>query len=472
MLPVALKGRSDTLDGVRYWWLADDAMISMRYGRNLAEGLGLVWNAGERVEGYTNLLWTLFMALVHLTPLPDSKTSLVVLLANVVIAAATVPLIGWLVRLLGGGAWATGAALAAYVLGADTSYFATSGMETSLLGFLVVLCVCRVLEESRSGTPRAATYLAIGALGLVRADAVILSGLVCGASLVLNRDRKQVAYYCLLALAPVIASETFRILYYGEPLPNTAYLKATNWDGRYAAGLRYVSGFARTYALPCILAAVGVGLSGSRVRLVLGSVLLFYAAYVVYVGGDMFPSYRFVAVQDLPTPKVHRLAIGALCLLSVPIIVWTYPSLLSPSPPESGDVQIGLYLKENTPPDALVADTAAGSVFYFSRRPGVDLLGKTEPYIARQAPAFDGMVPGHNKFDYSYSLDERRPEYVVSVFLLPVSEEDMLAVSTGDAAHVGQLYFHPSFQEHCLPNPLNTGTWRTIFRCDWPPGSG
>ena len=87
MLPVALLGKSDTLDGVRYWWLADDAMISMRYGRNLAEGLGLVWNAGERVEGYTNLLWTLFMALVHLTPLPDSKSSLVVLLANVGIDA-------------------------------------------------------------------------------------------------------------------------------------------------------------------------------------------------------------------------------------------------------------------------------------------------------------------------------------------------------------------------------------------------
>jgi hypothetical protein len=29
MLPVALKGKSDTLDGVRHWWLADDAMISM-----------------------------------------------------------------------------------------------------------------------------------------------------------------------------------------------------------------------------------------------------------------------------------------------------------------------------------------------------------------------------------------------------------------------------------------------------------
>src|SRR5262245_12947084 len=44
--------------------LFDDAMISMRHAANLAEGHGLVCNAGETpVEGYTNLLWTLWMAL-------------------------------------------------------------------------------------------------------------------------------------------------------------------------------------------------------------------------------------------------------------------------------------------------------------------------------------------------------------------------------------------------------------------------
>ena len=38
-------------------WLADDAFISFRYSRNWANGEGLVYNAGERVEGYTNFLW-------------------------------------------------------------------------------------------------------------------------------------------------------------------------------------------------------------------------------------------------------------------------------------------------------------------------------------------------------------------------------------------------------------------------------
>src|SRR5207249_9160233 len=44
----------------------DDAFISYRYAANLAHGLGLVYNPGERVEGYSNFLWTLLMAVVVL----------------------------------------------------------------------------------------------------------------------------------------------------------------------------------------------------------------------------------------------------------------------------------------------------------------------------------------------------------------------------------------------------------------------
>ena len=43
-------------------WVAEDAYISFRYARNLVEGHGLVFNVGEKVEGYTNFLWTLLLA--------------------------------------------------------------------------------------------------------------------------------------------------------------------------------------------------------------------------------------------------------------------------------------------------------------------------------------------------------------------------------------------------------------------------
>src|SRR5438105_15822381 len=42
--------------------LDDDSFISFRYARNLLRGDGLVYNPGERVEGYTNFLWVVLSA--------------------------------------------------------------------------------------------------------------------------------------------------------------------------------------------------------------------------------------------------------------------------------------------------------------------------------------------------------------------------------------------------------------------------
>src|SRR5918993_5205805 len=46
-------------------FLSDDALISLRYAKRLVEGHGLTWNAGERVEGYSNLLWVLCAAALN-----------------------------------------------------------------------------------------------------------------------------------------------------------------------------------------------------------------------------------------------------------------------------------------------------------------------------------------------------------------------------------------------------------------------
>ncbi|MBI3872388.1 MAG: hypothetical protein HY304_04850, partial [candidate division Zixibacteria bacterium] len=43
------------------WFTQDDAYISYRYARNALDGQGLVFNTGERVEGYTNFLWVIWL---------------------------------------------------------------------------------------------------------------------------------------------------------------------------------------------------------------------------------------------------------------------------------------------------------------------------------------------------------------------------------------------------------------------------
>src|SRR5262245_30182050 len=48
----------------QHYWLCDDAFISFRYVRNLVTGHGLVFNVGERVEGYSNFLWVIELAAI------------------------------------------------------------------------------------------------------------------------------------------------------------------------------------------------------------------------------------------------------------------------------------------------------------------------------------------------------------------------------------------------------------------------
>ena len=69
----------------------DDAYITFRYARNLAEGLGLVYNPGEWVLGTTAPLWAMLLGggyRVGLTDLPWLAT-----IVSAVCDAATVALL-------------------------------------------------------------------------------------------------------------------------------------------------------------------------------------------------------------------------------------------------------------------------------------------------------------------------------------------------------------------------------------------
>lgn len=477
-LPITLAGYSTTIAGERYWWLFDDMMISMRYGRNLAAGHGLVWNPGEYVEGYTNFLWTVSMGVLHLFPIPPSKMALVVGLTSIVLAVATIPLLLRLVDLLGGGTLAAGAVLVSYLLSLSVQNWTNAGTETSLLAMLFLFGACRVVDEAHQQRPTLPTYLLIGIMTLVRSDALVLAGLLYGLSLVLNPHKKAVIGYAALSLLLPAAHMAFRWFYYGDLVPNTAYLKVANWDGKYAHGVQYVAAFATDYSILLVFALLGALVSRSREMLLLFGILVVHAAYVVNAGGDAFPHYRFfvsvlpllfvltaVAIEKLTTSQHLRLLFVLLCLVSMPLYI---PGNLSPMYPRTssiGNIKIGLLLKENAAPGSRVADTWAGLVFYFSEAYGIDLLGKSDPVIAR-LPALYGDIPGHNKFDFDYSLDTLRPDFVVSNWDQSASEDDLLQLAQ-DIPWKGHLYTSEVFQTHCLPYPVPVATWRTVYACDW-----
>lgn len=124
---------SFVLQGERYFSLFDDAMVSMRYAKNLAHGYGLVWNpGGERVEGFTNPLWVVYMSLFHHVGLPAAKISIFIQLTGMLLLAWNLVITRKIAFLLSG---SQVAALGAVVLTAfylPLNMWSLQGMEVSL----------------------------------------------------------------------------------------------------------------------------------------------------------------------------------------------------------------------------------------------------------------------------------------------------------------------------------------------------
>jgi hypothetical protein len=68
-------------------WACDDAYITFRVVDNFTSGLGLRWNATERVQAYTNPLWMLLMSLPYMVTREPYFTSLALSLACTAAAA-------------------------------------------------------------------------------------------------------------------------------------------------------------------------------------------------------------------------------------------------------------------------------------------------------------------------------------------------------------------------------------------------
>ena len=89
-------------------------------------------------------------------------------------------------------------------------------------------------------------------------------------------------------------------------------------------------------------------------------------------------------------------------------------------------VRYGVALREATTPNAKIAYIAAGSMPYFAGRQAIDLLGKSDPVIAKGKPAAP-FYPGHSKWNYAYSIGQQKPDLVTSLWASTVADQQNMA---------------------------------------------
>jgi arabinofuranosyltransferase len=420
---------SVVVNGERLFYLDDVEMVAMRYARNLASGQGLVWNPGERVEGYSNPAWVLVMAAVHAAGAPDGISSLVVKAVAWLLACAVLLLAARLrQRIAPPDSWADAVLMLVLALHADLVYWAANGFETPLLTALLLWLLLRVIDESASGGVRASTMVAAGTLAVVRSDAHLLVAAVVVAALVLSPRRSQTARLVALALVVPAAHVALRLAYYGDWLPNTFYLRMWSVPDLWLEGLRYVRRFWREHLMLVALAIAAAGRRDPRVW-ALFAVCAAAGAHGIAAGGDPFEHHRFIApavpvivvlavlavewwTQERAALRVVALTLLVLTAVSTSGLVSRWPVDATRSwrgKPWHG-AAVGRLLREHTSEGATVAAAGAGALGYFSHRTVFDFTGRTDPSIA-ELPARTGADAGARKFDIERTL-ARRPDFV------------------------------------------------------------
>jgi arabinofuranosyltransferase len=404
-------------------FIQDDAFISFRYAFNLADAHELTWNPGEeRIEGYTNFLWTLLVAIpiaLNIDPVPASKILGLLFAFGTLLCTHRLAFVVLQSRFY--------ALLAVALLGTNYSFsaYATGGLETQMQTLLVVsstlLAFSIAGDEQWRPAPLAGFSLLCAAGLLTRLDTAIPLAILLGFVLwTLTgrpgpvRQKLSAAALMLVPAALIIGSWLiWKYAYYGSILPNTYYVKASFISAAVLkTGVIYFAEFLRSYFLiPFVfLAAAFIPeiLAQSRMRILSGIVVL-WCLYVLRLGGD-FMEFRFL-VPILPFSFILiagliRMLNGTKTRIALVAMVFfgslTHAALFSTVHQiesvrelqghllhrDENWIRVGRVLRELFPSSedrVKIATTAAGAIPYYSQLPAVDMQGLNDKWIARNA---------------------------------------------------------------------------------------
>lgn len=433
----------------------DDDFISYRYARNLVRGLGLVYQEGERVEGFTNPLWVL----IHAAGLALGTVPAV--LTRWIGIASICACLGWAYRVRKGLGESTGPTFALFgiALSPALAFHAGAGLGTALLASLILGWFAHWLESEHELRPPRMAGILLALACLLRQETAVFA-----VPFAIAARRSAWAWLPILSL---VGWTGFRLAYYGEWLPQTFYVKRLPLADDLAFGWRYLvtSTFVAGVGVFVALAAAAplFQSAGPRRRVFTAAVvgLLAHTAYVVAAGGDYLGLARFF-VPTLPL----AITLAALWMSRYTATVAIYSGLLlcllwthvTPLVPESYWGHNRLYLStlhqfqeerwaslgrafgDRVPPDSSVCLSPIGAFGWESDLTIIDVLGLTNGDLRDVEPDLRIPMKGHQRYSADHTL-ARKPDYIIPGNGVRDPRTGRMAVNPWER----DLFAHPEF---------------------------
>jgi len=274
--------------------LDEDPYIFFRFIDNFIAGNGLVFNAGDRLQGFDNFLWVSLLFPFQLASISPAIVSR--LLGMLLILAVAWRIVCFTRKLTNNNHFFSWAAAYWYLLGMPVLWWSQCGMGTSLASLVILNTVYYSLYGSHK---RLWGGFWLVASILTRPEAIMLIPLY-GYFLLRNyRWQDALKGFCWVLLV-IIFYHALKYGYYGQILSNPAYVKA---GGSFHKGLVHLREFffsgAYAVGLPFFIFALW-GKKYFIKNLPLALVVFAYMFFNLYVGGDYKPHYRFVVPLIAP----------------------------------------------------------------------------------------------------------------------------------------------------------------------------
>jgi hypothetical protein len=410
------------LPAVAMWgFTVDDALIAVRYARNLAQGLGWRFDAGgPPTDGVTPLPWPgVLLLLGGTTPLAVLHRAqglglLVWAAAGAALGYAT----GGLSR---SPVWVRVGMLLVLALSVPVAAHAVSGMETALA---MSLATFAALAWRR---PLAAAVLS-GLAASLRPEMAPWAIVLSSGFAVIGGKRARAVGYTGIALVPFLACAMVRVIAWGRPAPLALFAKPPDAS----LGMIY-AGAGVVVALTPLLVVAPRALRRTPPAMVIVLAASAHLLSIVVVGGDWMPYARLMApvapslawaallASENAGPVSNGARIGALAMLGA-VLAW-HDGLKGRRVGEDRETlirqasrEIGGYQRVASLDVGWVGASTPGDV--------IDLAGTTDPRVA-------ALPGGHltKRVDATFLLELRADALLLYVSARHPEVQDLLLVN-------------------------------------------
>lgn len=401
---------------------SDDAYISFRYAQNLSDGHGLVFNPGEKVEGYSNLLYTLLMTPAFMIS-KDAVYHFSVLINCLLLATTIWVFYGFLMKKFGQEKAIIGTLILA--LNPWILLNSATGLETTLI--LTITTISWLLLENFLETRNSHVFIGLLVFCclsiLSRVDGFLLP-MAMSLYALLKGDKKLAASLLSFIVVLAVIYTSWRYFYYQDIIANTYYAKVSgNLLTRLKVGRRFVLQYAVITGLWIPIIITGIQwLRAIRNRELSQSLsfsglfIALWMGYLIFIGGDFYferftvaliPMGIYISMHLYHSPR-HFIAklIGVIFIASQFLFVIRdgrfdyrynkYDSLIT----------AGKFLGKHYPGSTVALD-AAGKIPFYSGLNTIDMLGLNDKHIGKMQITTNSFFVGHNKFDPQYVLAKK-----------------------------------------------------------------